>query len=410
MTSKLHIAMLSIHSSPLGELGARDTGGMSVYILALSRMLGEKGHRLDIFTARKLPENQDMIWLAEGVRLIYVKEALEKPSGAFVGDRPELSTLAAWIARFRQKQEINYSLIHSNYWLSGVVGEQLAMTWGCPHVMTFHTLGHSKKASSAGHEEDEHRLAAETQLIRSCTTILVPNGRELQRLCELNGEASARFALLGCGVDLERFRPRQGDDNGLHTPSPQRSAELLFVGRFDAMKGLPDLLASLAILQRENIAPRLRLIGGDGAESPAWQSLYCQAEKLGVVDQLVFQGRIAHELLPEYYRGATAVVLPSHYESFGLVTLEALACGTPVTATMVGIAGDVIVPGINGDLAEPGEPKSMARAIMATLTLAAETSSAKIRRTVLGFDWRNVADRLEAVYYNDLNTFKISIK
>ncbi len=403
MTTRMHIAMLSIHSSPLGKLGARDTGGMSVYVRELGRRLGEKGHRVDIFTARTIPEKQHSLWLAEGVRLIHIGESLADSNEGFADGVIDWNTLASWIEQFRLAQEIGYSLIHSNYWLSGVLGVQLATTWNCPHVMTFHTLAHAKKESSAGHEEHEQRLAAEKNLTQNCTTVLAPTRIELNRLFGINGKKTTRIRMLGCGVDLERFRPLPSVEENF----AKNSIDLLFVGRFDAMKGLPDLLQSLAFLKRENIELCLGLIGGDGTGSPVWHELSHQAEALELADNVVFYGRVAHELLPKYYNSATVVVLPSHYESFGLVTLEALACGIPVAATRVGIAADVIIPGVNGYLAEPQEPKSLAKAIISTLTLAAVTSSSKIRQTVKGYGWQNVADELEGVYYNNLNTFHI---
>lgn len=409
MTKKLHIAMLSIHSSPLGELGARDTGGMSVYILALCDRLGEKGHRLDIFTARKLPDNKDMIWLAEGVRLIYVGGDEQTPTLKAGDAELETTMLAARIDRFRQEGSISYSLIHSNYWRSGLVGEQLGVTWNCPHLMTFHTLAQAKTDSSVGHVEDQQRLVAEKRLIENCTTVLVPTRSEYKRYTDLADEESPRFAVLGCGVDLERFHPLTETTSYRPEKTTNDKADLLFVGRFDVMKGLPDLLQSLALVKRKNGDIRLGLIGGDGGESPVFEDLHRQAKELDLLENIVFHGRVAHEQLVHHYHNATAVVMPSHYESFGLVILEALACGIPVAATRVGIASEVIRSGINGYLAEPGDPESLAKAIVATLTLATETSSVKVRQTAMDFDWWNVADRLEDVYYNNLNTFKISI-
>lgn len=403
MTTKLHIAMLSIHSSPLGELGARDTGGMSVYIRELSLRLGGKGHQVDIFTARILPENQSSLWLEDGVRLIHIEEPFTDSTEGFDDGVVDWNSLASWIEQFRLVQEIEYSLVHSNYWLSGVLGAQLATIWNCPHIMTFHTLAHAKKESFAGHKEHEQRLSAEKRLIQDCTAVLAPTRIELNRLTGINGKKTARIRMLGCGVDLERFRPLPNVEDAF----AKNSVDLLFVGRFDAMKGLPDLLQSMAYLKRENIEICLGLVGGDGPDSPAWHELYHQAEALELAGNVVFFGKVAHELLPKYYNSATAVVLPSHYESFGLVTLEALACGIPVAATRVGVATDVIVPGVNGYLAEPGEPKSLAGAIISTLTLAAVTSSPRIRQTVEGYGWQNVADELEDVYCNNLNTFNL---
>jgi len=407
MSAKLHIAMLSIHSSPVGDLGARDTGGMSVYVVELSRRLGRKGHRVDIFTARTLPEGRSVMCLAESVRVVSLGDVQEDSASEVDADTVGMTMIASAIESFRLVENMRYSLIHSNYWLSGLVGEQLAKTWNCPHVISFHTLASAKTDSFTGHQEHEHRLAAERDLIQSCTTVLAPTRTELQRLCSLNGKATKRITLLGCGVDLERFRPISGAVEHVQKTSARSSVDLLFVGRFDSMKGLPDLLQSLAMLARDNIDVKLGLIGGDGADSPARQSLVRHVEELELSENVVFYGQVPHGLLPAHYNETRAVVLSSHYESFGLVTLEALACGTPVAATRVGIAADVIIPGINGYLADPGEPKSLARAIISTLTLAAVTSPPGIRRTVREYGWQNVADKLENVYYNNLNTFHI---
>ncbi len=398
---KLRLAMLSTHSSPLGHLGTSSTGGMSVYVLELSRWLGENGHAVDIFTAAAEPRAEPLVQLWPRVRLVSL-QGMRGGGRKSPGADFDPLRCAAGIEQFACENGCSYDLIHSNYWLSGQVGELLAARWRCPHLITFHTLAVAKQATDPLHHELALRVDTEQRLIMQCEAVLAPAQTEVSRIRSLGGARTGHIHRVGCGVDLERFRPLPENFPGRRAAERAVPEQLLFVGRFDAMKGLHELFTSLTLLPR---SPKVQLvlIGGDGPASAAQQRLVKLAGDLGISEQVEFAGRVAHERLTEYYTRAAVVVLPSRYESFGLVTLEALACGTPVVATRTGVAPEIIAPGVNGCLAEVNNPASLAAAISAALKLAGSCDAQLIRSTVADFAWRRVAHDLLQVYYHTLN-------
>lgn len=396
----LRLAMLSLHSHPMGHLGTSTTGGMSVYVLELACWLGNNGHMVDIFTAAPGPDAEPVKELWPRVRLVSLP-AMRGSHGKSPGTDFDPQRCAAWIDQFALGNREPYSLIHSNYWISGRAGELLAAKWRCPHLITFHTLAVAKQATDPGHREPALRVETEQRLIMQCAAVLAPARMEMSRMQALYGEHTDHIHLIGCGVDLKRFRPMAQEHSRRSAAEKGGSGRLLFVGRFDAMKGLEELFTSLTLLPRL-LRVQLTLIGGDGAASATQQHLVHLAGELGISEQVEFAGRVPHERLPDYYRSADVVVLPSRYESFGLVTLEALACGTPVVATRTGVAPEIISPGVNGYLAEVNNPASLAAAISAAVELAGNCDAQVIRNTVAGFSWQRVARDLLRVYFHTL--------
>lgn len=394
---KLRIAMLSIHSSPLGRMGTRDTGGMSVYVSELARCLAAMGHPVDIFTRWTPADGADVISPWPGVRIVFIGE---EGWGALPKDAlpAHAEGFAAAIDDFRREAGVAYHRIHSNYWLSGLVGEGLKSRWGCPHLITFHTLGAAKTAARDGHAELPLRLDGERRLVQECDGVIVPTDEERERIVRLCGGRREKVHVIPCGVDLARFRPPAMGADNREGPSAQGTARLLFVGRFDPMKGMETLLESLAHLPGAP-AVSLSLIGGDGPGSPEQRRVSDRCRSLGV--RVRFLGAVPHHAMPRHYHEADAVVVASVYESFGLVILESLAAGTPVASTRVGVAPYVIQPGVNGYLASAEDPRSLAVAVTRTLALARRQDPMKIRSTIAGFGWPGLASRLLDVYFRE---------
>jgi len=262
-------------------------------------------------------------------------------------------------------------------------------------------LAAAKQATDPLHHEPALRVETEQRLIMQCEAVLAPTQIEKARIRLLGGARTGHIHRVGCGVDLERFRPLPEYFPRRRAAEQAVPAQVLFVGRFDAMKGLHELFTSLTLLPRPSTV-QLVLIGGDGPASAVQKRLVELVGDLGIIEQVEFAGRVAHERLTEYYTRAAVVVLPSRYESFGLVTLEALACGTPVVATRTGVAPEIIAPGVNGYLAEVNNPASLAAAISAALELAGSCDGQVIRNTVADFSWQRVAQDLLQVYYHTL--------
>ena len=392
------IAVLSIHSSPLGRLGTADTGGMSVYVRELAAELGRRGQPVDIFTRAAENGVQALVEYAANVRIVNL--AIDGTAGLCRSALLEhLQTYRQEIETFRRTNGLSYRLIHSNYWLSGIVGDELRATWRCPHVITFHTLGRAKAAARADHQESLRRLAEEARLLRCCDGIIAPTALEQQHLREVNGAKTAAVYRIPLGVNQDHFKPTESIDERTHADKKNHPV-VLFVGRFDPMKGAEMAIKAVHLLP-EKPAAHLVLVGGDGEQSAARQQLEQLVNKLQMSDRVHFQGTVAHQQMPMYYQRAAAVAVSSYYESFGLVILEALATGTPVAATRVGVAPEVIMPGINGYLAAEKNENGLAEAISKSLTLAARGKKEVIRQSVGGYTWPRVAGlMLDA--YNDV--------
>lgn len=389
MNKNLQIAMLSLHSSPLGPLGTADTGGMSVYLLELSSELGKRGHRVDIFTRQTEKNTEQITEFAANVRIISlaVPGTQELFRAALFAHLPQF---CGAIDCFRKQTGISYDLIHSNYWLSGVVGNQLKTLWACPHVITFHTLAAVKMAVQGDHVEDQRRVVEETRLLQCCDGVIVPTAEEGRILASMCKGETATVYHIPWGVNLEQFKPADPAAARLSIAGADSHPLVLFVGRFDPMKGIDSAIKGLLYLT-DTPEVHLALIGGDGPASAPYQRIGQLVSNLGIGDRVHLLGAIEHSQMARYYQKADIVVVSSRYESFGLVILEALACGTAVASTPVGIAPLVIVPGLNGCLAAAGDDRSLAEAISGALALAAVQEPGKISRSVCGYSWSGVA-------------------
>jgi D-inositol-3-phosphate glycosyltransferase len=301
---------------------------------------------------------------------------------------------AALIRDYSREHTAGYHLVHSHYWLSGSVGRRLCSAWDIPHLVTFHTRARAKLAACAGHREPRIRLDTEDELVGGCDRVIASTAREAGELAEQAHDGAARIRVVGCGVDLERFHPHAQPGQRSNRRSRKRS-RLLFVGRFDPMKNIVLLLDSLAHL---DAAVNVLFLGGGGGDTAEGERLLSMARERSVEDRVELGGSVPNEQIPAYYQEADAVVVSSSYESFGLVVLEALACGTPVVSTPVGVAPRVIRDGFNGYLADPGDPARFAEAIERTLELSRTSDPAAVRATVEEFGWSRVARSLLHVY------------
>jgi D-inositol-3-phosphate glycosyltransferase len=397
-TPPLNIAMFSLHSSPLGPLGALDTGGMSVYIRETAGELGQMGHRVDIFT-RAAPAGGEMVVpLAENARLVHLRSGRDTAAAKSVLHR-SIAGFYREVESFRSRHLLAYDLIHSHYWLSGSLGEKASEGWQRPHVITFHTLGAAKNLTGLGRYEPAVRVSTEKRLAATCERILSPTTADKSNLVQLYGAADDKIAVVPCGVNLSRFRPFDAAGSRRRLDFARNESIVLYVGRFEPVKGIDRLLPALTHLR--HVHPlRLVLVGGDGSASPATQRLRNQARDLGLQKIVTFAGRIDPDRLPLYYSAADVLVVPSYYESFGLVGLEALACGTPVVATPVGAMASILQPGRTGRVVTGADPRSLAGAIEGFLPGAGRKrlSAAAIRASVLNFGWPKVAAALAQEY------------
>jgi D-inositol-3-phosphate glycosyltransferase len=350
---------------------------------------------VDVFTRRTDPAAPLVALLADNARVISLDAgpALAVNKNSVLDFAPEF---VCNLQRFTRAEGASYDVVHSHYWLSGWVGHLIAPRWRVPQVTMFHTLGRLKNRALTVGAETDARIHAEERIVATSDWIVAASEHERQALVELYGAHRDRIAVIPCGVDLDLFRPVSSHE--ARRRLSLRGDVLLFVGRMDPIKGLDVLIRAFARLPAR---PDLTLVvvGGDGSE-PEFARNQSLARELGVADRVEFRGAVPQDRLPDYYSAATVCVVPSHYESFGLTAIEALACGTPVIASKVGGLPMVVQERENGLLVPWRRPEALAARLAEFLGDRALPGrlAANARRSVLRYGWDNIADAVDYVY------------
>lgn len=389
----LRIAMLSVHSCPVGNLGARDTGGMSVYIHELSRELGKQGHSVDIYTRIHDPADPQVINLGERSRLIHLQAGRDNDMHklALYYYLPEFTCN---LENFRKDNGLEYDIVFSHYWLSAWVGTYLKQWWQVPHVVMFHTLGLIKNSVGIDEDEPELRIVSERESVISSQRIIAATQAEKEAIVKYYGASPDNTGVVPCGVNIEHFRPLDKAEAKQHLGLFNEKI-LLFVGRIDPMKGVEQLVKSVACLNGfDNL--KLVVIGGDEDSQGEINRLKNLAHEMGIADKIDFRGMIKHAELPLYYNAADVCIVPSYYESFGLVALESLACDTPVVATDVGDLRNIIRNGETGYITTSNNPQELAVKIADVLSgpVFSDKPLSRIRDSVTRYSWGNIAEKV----------------
>lgn len=407
----MNIAMLSYHTCPLATLGGKDTGGMNVYVAELTRHLGHLGVHVDVFT-RSQDEHVPHVLhnLGYGNRVVHIPAGPEVPL-----PKPELLNhipqFVSEILEFSKKKGLHYDLIHSHYWLSGAAAEELQKTWKIPIIQMFHTLVLMKNriARSPAEMEGPYRLEGEQRILKLADRIIAATLAEQAQLEFLYRADSSKLVIIPPGVDTSRFYPIPKDEAKAAIDLPTDGHMILFVGRIEPLKGVDTLLNALKYIQTSGnlkCCPHyLAIIGGDPEDSD--QSLdqemarvMAMSRELDLGDIVLFLGKRGQDTLPYYYSAADVVVVPSHYESFGMVALEAMACGTPVVASQVGGLAFLVQDGITGFVVPNGEPELLGQHLIRLmldpqLRTRLGSQGAEIAR---GYSWDTIAARILNVY------------
>jgi len=362
----LSVAMLSVHTCPLAALGGKETGGMNVYVREVARELGRMGLHVDVFTRSQNPTIPRVVELGPGARVVHLPAGPEAPMPR-EAVHAHLDQFAAGIEDFARASGIGYDLIHSHYWLSGVAGLRLREKWGAPLVQMFHTLGRLKNtvAQSPADREPALRLDEETRIVAQADRVVAANVVERAHLVWHYGARADRIAVIPCGVDTELFQPMdpaKAKDLLELPPDPL----LLYVGRLQPIKGLDTLLEAMTAVPEPAC---LLVVGGehDERENGHGGALRQRLTALGLGRRVRFLKAQPQRRLRLFYAAADATVVPSHYESFGMVALEAMACGSPVVASRVGGLTTTVQDGVTGRLVPEGDPAALAAAITALL-------------------------------------------
>ncbi|MBO1753830.1 D-inositol-3-phosphate glycosyltransferase [Allobranchiibius sp. CTAmp26] len=399
------VAMISVHTSPLEQPGTGDAGGMNVYVLETARRLGERGVEVEIFTRRTSAASAEVVPVAPGVLVRHIDAGPYE--GLSKDDLPgQLCAFAAGVMRLVAiSPEGHYDLVHSHYWLSGQVGWLAADRWNVPLVHTMHTMAKVKNRSLAQGDRPEPpgREIGEEQVVRAASLLVANTEIEARELVELYDADPARVRVVPPGVDLVTFAPGDRGTAREALELPQDAELVLFVGRIQALKGPDVLLKAAAEMVRRDPQRRRRLIvaviggpSGSGLDKP--RALQALARELGIADIVQFVPPVPRQELARWFRASDAVAVPSRSESFGLVALEAQACGATVVAADVG--GLPRAVGAAGVLVQGHDPAVWAEQLLSVLDAPDERDEVarKAVEHAQRYGWERTTDELLAVY------------
>lgn len=416
------VAMLSVHACPLAKLGGRDSGGMNVYVRELARELGRRGVEVDVFTRWREKDDPRIQSLGENARVIHIASG---PMGYWpkMDVYDHLDEFTTKLAEHVAAEGRSYDLIHSHYWLSAEVARTLAPRWRVPRIQMFHTLGLVKREvmDEDIDGESDIRIAIERRAVRESAAVVAASEIEVGELLDLYGAERDRLHVIPCGVDPNVFRPIRQADAREALGRDQCERLILFVGRIEQIKGIDVLLRALGLLFFRH--PELRsdvcLVVVGGALDPGDDAP--ETEKVAELRRLVHQHRMEanvsfvgsrdQETLALYYAAADVCAVPSLTESFGLVALEAMACGTPVVGTRVGGLQRLIEHGESGLLVPAGDYQALAESIAQVLT------DERLRRHLAHgardraeqYTWKIVGDKIETLYARVLADSKVEV-
>lgn len=407
------IAILSVHTSPLDQPGTGDSGGMNVYIAETAKRIAARGTEVEIFTRATSAVNLENRQLADGVTVRHIS------AGPFEGLRKEdlpaqLCAVTAGVLRAEaQRPEGFYDLIHSHYWLSGQVGWIAQERWNVPLVHTMHTMARVKNLQLAQGDSPEPaiREIGEEQVVNAADQLVANTDAEAKDLIDLYHADPKRVRVVNPGVDLQRFTPGSKTDARAELGVAKDAVVLLFVGRIQPLKAPDVLISAAAELVRNNPELRSKLVvaicggpSGSGLERPT--ALMDLASELGISDCVRFEPPTERDRLVKWFRAADLNIVPSYSESFGLVALEAQACGTPVIAANVGGLPTAVKNGVSGVLVNGHDPRHWANVIGETLMdsdLTARLSNGAVTHAAQ-FGWEATADRLFQVYLEAIDS------
>jgi glycosyltransferase involved in cell wall biosynthesis len=385
------IALVSEHADPLAALGGADAGGQNVHVAALAAGLARHGHEVTVYTRRDTPGAASSVWCEDG----YVVRRLTAGPPTEVPKDDLLQYMPAFGDRLGEHLRADrVDLVHAHFWMSGIAALRATEGTDIPVVQTFHALGSVKRREQGSNDTSPpSRIEHERRLCREVDHVIATCSDEIAELSAL-GLSAARASTIPCGVDTELFSPGARRD-------PDGPPRLLVIGRLVTRKGIGNTIEAVAELPGVELViaggPRYDALEAD----PAVQRLRSLARRFGVEDRVRFLGGVARADVPALIRDSDIVVTVPWYEPFGIVPLEAMACGRPVVGTAVGGLLDTVVPGVTGELVPPRRCHELTRALRSLLEdgdrRTAYGHAARERATAL-YDWRQVVQQTEDVY------------
>ncbi|WP_341525511.1 glycosyltransferase family 1 protein [Nostoc sp. UHCC 0302] len=403
-TTEKRIALISVHGDPAIEIGKEEAGGQNVYVRHVGEALAQLGWQVDMFTRKGSTEQDTIVQHSENCRTIRLKAGpLEfVPRDNLFTYLPEF---VENVLKFQQENNIRYQLVHTNYWLSSWVGMQLKKIQGSKQIHTYHSLGAVKyNTIKTIPLIASQRLAVEKEVLETAERIVATSPQEKQHMRSLVS-TKGNIDIIPCGTDINRFGSIGRDAARAELGIAPEAKVVLYVGRFDPRKGIETLVRALNKSELRDSHNLQLIIGGgstpgnsDGKERDRIEGI---VKELGMSDLTTFAGRLSQDILPTYYAAADVCVVPSHYEPFGLVAIEAMASGTPVIASDVGGLQFTVVPEETGLLAPPEDVNAFASAIDRILINPEwrnELGKAGRKRVETKFSWHGVATQLSELY------------
>ncbi|RCJ31323.1 glycoside hydrolase [Nostoc minutum NIES-26] len=399
-----HVALISVHGDPAIEIGKEEAGGQNVYVRQVGEALAKQGWKVDMFTRRANAEQATVVEHRDNCRTIRLTAGPAEfvPRDNIFGYAPEF---VQQFLKFQKQSGIQYQLVHTNYWISSWVGMELKKIQGTKQVHTYHSLGAVKyKSISTIPLISKTRLAVEKAVLETAERIVATSPQEKEHMRSLVS-SKGNIDIIPCGTDVERFGSVDRQEARQQLGIDPETKLIFYVGRFDQRKGIETLVRAVSQSQLRGKTPLKLIIGGgsrpgqsDGLERDRIESI---VNELGMSSFTSFPGNLNHEILPTYYAAADVCVVPSHYEPFGLVAIEAMASGTPVVASDVGGLQFTVVPGETGLLAPAKDEVAFAQAIdqiLSNPTWRDRLGEAARHRVRTKFSWDGVASQLSELY------------
>ncbi|MBD2006279.1 MULTISPECIES: glycosyltransferase family 4 protein [Cyanophyceae] len=402
-TIKQHIALISVHGDPAIEIGKEEAGGQNVYVRQVGEALAKQGWQVDMFTRKVSPEQPTIVEHSANCRTIRLSAGPEQfvPRDNLFEYLP---TFVEQLLKFQQQEGIEYSVVHTNYWLSSWVGMELKKIQPIQLVHTYHSLGAVKyKSVSTIPLIATTRLEVEKKVLEKADRIVATSPQEKEHMRSLVSTKGS-IDIIPCGTDIRKFGSVSREAAREKLGIDPNAKVVFYVGRFDRRKGIETVVRAVAKSQMRDQNVKLVIGGGsrpgqsDGIERDRIEKI---VGEVGLRDITTFPGRLGDDTLPSYYAAADVCVVPSHYEPFGLVAIEAMASETPVVASDVGGLQYTVVPEETGLLAPPKDDAAFAVAIdriLANPEWAKELGKKARVRVEKQFSWDGVASQLGELY------------
>jgi D-inositol-3-phosphate glycosyltransferase len=399
------VAMLSVHSSPLATLGGQVTGGMNVYVRELSRQLSQHGIAVDVYTRRQDPDLPEVLEFDSQARVIHLNAgpSAPYPKHDIYDHMPEfVSRVQAFIAQ----AGVQYDCLHSHYWVSGWVALRLRQILQVPMVHMSHTLGYPKNSAvqQPWEREPPTRLQVEYEVLKHSDRLIAESQASKDHMVQDYGVDPARIDIIPCGVETSIFHPYDRRQARLRLGLSDGPI-LLFIGRLQPLKGIDTLLRCAHHVRRQHDDVQVLIVGGgvdsdDPHERQERDRLHALVQELNLAEHVRFIDAQPQEQLAYYYAASDVLVMPSHYESFGMVVLEAMACGTPVVASHVGGLASTVLHGQTGFLAPVGDVQAFARSVDQVISAPAlwQSMSEASYRRAQSYTWPRIMKRTLQLY------------